>query len=189
MISRITILAVSLAAIATSSCLADQLQWNALSVCEDAMQRIGRHSLLISYCSQADEDYVELWLVRELKVVDTPVAGLFEVLVLAKCLYRSQRTFSSEEFPVSDNHWAFGEAHDPRWFAEGIDLAYVYIHAGGNSFQCLGKAIDLECHVGVETITLPNDVMEKIMVGRSSGRRISPQWIDSIQERYPVAGR
>ncbi|MFC2099329.1 hypothetical protein ACFLSF_00645, partial [Candidatus Bipolaricaulota bacterium] len=150
---------------------------------------IGRESLLISYCSQADEDLVELWLVRDLKIIDTPVAGLFEVLVLAKCLYRSQRAFSSEEFPASDDHWAFGEAHDPGWFVEGIDLAYVYIHAGGSIFQCLGKELELECLVGVETITLPDGVMEKVMVGRGSSRRISLQWIDPIHERSLASGR
>ena len=189
MIARITIVAASLAAIATSACVGDQLQWNAPSVCENAAQAIGRPSLLISYCSQADEDHVELWLVRGLRIVDTPVQGLFEVLVLAKCLYRSQRAFSSGEFPVSDDDWTFDRARDPRWFIAGIDLAYAYIHAGGNSFQCLGKVLELECRVGVETIVLPDDVMEKITTAGNSGRHMSLLSIESTQERCPVPGR
>ncbi|MFC2107949.1 hypothetical protein ACFLS5_00630 [Candidatus Bipolaricaulota bacterium] len=180
---RIVILVVSLATIGSLACLADQLQWNALSVCEEAAQTIGRQSLLISYCSQANEDYVELWLVRDLKVVITPVANLFEVLVLAKCLYRSQRAFSSEEFPVSAGQWGFNEVHDSGWFIERIDLAYVYTHRGDSSFQCLGKVLQLECLVGVERISLPGDMMEKMMLRRSSSHRISHQSFDLLPAR------
>jgi len=182
-ICRIIILIVSLATIGSLACLADQLQWNALSVCEEAAQTIGRQSLLISYCSQANEDYVELWLVRDLKVVNTPVANLFEVLVLAKCLYRSQRTFSSEEFPVSAEQWGFTEVHDFGWSIERIDLAYVYTQTGDSSFQCLGKVLELECLVGVETISLPGDVMDKMMLRRSSGYRISQHSFDLLPAR------
>jgi hypothetical protein len=189
MTARINIVAASLAAIAALSCLGDQLQWNAPGVCEQAVQAIGRQSLLISYCSQASEDRVELWLVRGLRIIDTPIQGLFEVLVLAKCLYRSQRAFSAGEFPVSDDQWTFDRVCDPGWFIEGIDLAYVYLHAGGSSFQCLGKVLELECRVGVETMVLPDDVMEKIGAGGSSGRHMSPLSIESTQERCPVPGR
>jgi len=159
-ICRITILVVSLATIGFSTCFGDQLQWNALSVCEEAAQAIGHESLLISYCSQANEDYVEVWLVRDLKVVDTPVPGLFEILILAKCLYSSHRAFSSEELSVSDENWTLNEVRDPRWFVEGIDLAYAYIHTGDGSFQCLGKVLELECLISVETISLPGDVIK-----------------------------
>jgi len=182
-ICRITILLVSLATIGFSTCFADQLQWNAFSVCEEAAQVIRQESILISYCSQANEDYVELWLVRDLKVVHTRVPGLFEVLVLAKRLYSSHRAFSAEELLVSDENWSLNEVRDPRWFIEGIDLAYVYVHAGGNSFYCLGKVLELECLVDVETISLHGDVMEKMMPRRSPGLQISLQSFDLLLAR------
>lgn len=176
-ICRITILVVSLAMIGSSTCLADQLQWNSLSVCEEAAQAIGRESLLISYCSLANEDHVELWLVRGADVVDTPAEGLFEVLVFAKRLYKSQKIFPSGEHPVSADHWSFNEIRDSRWSSEKIDLAYAYIHTGDSSFQCLGKVLNLECVVGVETISLPDDVMKKITARKSPSRRSTLQSI------------
>lgn len=172
-ICRIAILVVSLVIVGSSTCLADQLQWNAFSICEEATRVIGRQSLLVSYCSQMNEDYVELWLVRGAYVVDTPAEGLFEVLVLAKRLYRSRKAFSSGEFPVAANHWNFNEVRDSGWFVAGIDLAYAYVYTGDSFFQCLGKVLGLECLIEVETIALPSDVMEKLAPRRSSGHQIS----------------
>lgn len=186
-ICRIIILVVSLATIGSSTCLADQLQWNALSACEEAVQAIGRESLLISYCSQANEDYVELWLVRGAYVIHTPAEGLFEVLVVAKRLYKSQKAFSSGEFPVSADQWGFNEVRDSGWFVEGIDLAYTYIHTGDSSFHCLGNVLGLECLVGVETISLPGYVMEKMTPRRSRGHHISLQSFDFLPARRPRA--
>jgi hypothetical protein len=186
MVSRVFMLVASLTIIAGSPCVGDQLQWNAFRVCEEAARVIGRQPVLVSYCSLADEDHVELWSVSGLGVVDTPVEGLFEVLVLAKPLYRSQHPFSPAEFPVPDDEWAFNEVRDPEWSAEGIDLAYVYVHVGGNSFQCLGKALGLECRVGVETRALPEGLMEKIATGRSSGHLNPLRMIGLAPERYPV---
>ncbi|MCK4964457.1 MAG: hypothetical protein KAS54_05195, partial [Dehalococcoidia bacterium] len=148
----------------------------------------GRESLLISYCSQANEDYVEVWFVRGAFVVHTPVEGLFEVLVLAKRLYKSQKAFSSGEFPLSADQLSFNEERDSAWFAERIDLAYAYIYMGGSSFQCLGKVLGLECLVGVETINLPVDVVEKITPRRSSGHHISLQSFDLLPARRPRVG-
>ncbi len=149
------------------------------------MQAIGRESLLISYCSQANEDYVELWLVRGAYVIHTPAEGLFEVLVVAKRLYKSQKAFSSGEFPVSAEQWCFNEVRDSGWFLEGIDLAYTYIHTGDSSFQCLGNVLGLECLVGVETISLPGYVMEKMTPRRSRGHHISLQSFDFLPARRP----
>ena len=144
------------------------------------MQAIGRESLLISYCSQANEDYVELWFVRGAYVVHTPAEGLFEVLVLAERLYKSQKAFSSGEFPVSDDQWGFNEVHESGWYIQRIDLAYTYIYTGDGSFQCLGKVLGLECLVGVETISLPGDVMEKISPRRSPGHLVTLQSFDLL---------
>jgi len=156
---RIIVLAAFLAVASSSTSLADQLQWNASGVCEEAVQAIGSQSLLVSYCSQADEDYIELWLVSEAYTIGTPVEGLFEVIVRARPLHESRMLFSSKEFSVSDDCLAFREARDPRWFYGGIDLAYTYIHTGESTFQCLGRVLKLECLVRIETINLPDCVI------------------------------
>lgn len=189
LIGRIILLVVSLATIGSSPCLADQLQWNALSTCEQAVQAIGRESLLISYCSQANEDYIELWFVRRAYIVHTPADGLFEIRVFAKCLYRSRNAFSPEEFPVSTAQWSFNKVRDPRWFVEGIDLAYVYVHTGDRSFQCLGKVLGLECLIEVETISLPSDVMEEIAPRISPGHQISLQSFDHLPAWPPRSSK
>ncbi|MFC2106671.1 hypothetical protein ACFLS0_07980 [Candidatus Bipolaricaulota bacterium] len=188
-ICRIIILVVSFAAIGSLACLADQLQWNALSVCKEAAQAIGHESLLVSYCSQANEDYVELWLVRGACVVETSAEGLFEVLVLAKRLYMSQEPFSAKQFPVPADQWRFNGIHGFGWVVEGIDMAYTYIYTGGSSFHCLGKVLELECLIGVETITLPAPVMEKVTTRRSSGYRMNLQSFDHLPARQRAGPR
>ena len=184
-ICRILALVVALVTIGSSTCVADQLQWNALGVCEDAVQVIEWKSLVVSYCSQADEDYVELWLVRRAYVVHTPAEGLFEIRVLAKRLYKSQKAFSAEEFPVPATQWGFNAIRDSGWSVEGIDLAYTYIYSGDSTFRCLGKVLELECLVGVETIDLPGDVMERMTPGRSPGPHASLQSFDLLLARRP----
>ena len=166
-------LAASLVIAGSSTCLADQLQWNALAACERAVQSLRPQSLLISYCSQAGQDYAELWLVKKAYVVHTPAEGLFEVNVRAKRLCRSPVPLSSEDFPLPEACWAFSEARHAGWFYGGIDLAYTYIYTGGSTFQCLGRVLGLECQIGVETINLPDCVMERINAGTSAGRRIA----------------
>ncbi|MEE8593054.1 MAG: hypothetical protein V3T03_02890 [Candidatus Bipolaricaulota bacterium] len=179
-ILRGTLFIVFLAVIGSSACLADQLQWNARSVCAEARQAISRESLLISYCSQANVDYVEVWLVRGAYIIETSAEGLFEVFVLAKPLYRSQKAFSSVDFPVPTDRWRFNDIRNSGWTIEGIDLAYTYIYTGNGSFQCLGKVLELDCHVGVETISLPGDVMETLMSRTRLGHNISLQSLEFL---------
>jgi len=166
-----------------ASCFGDQLQWTPLSVCRDAAKMIVRQPLLVSFCSQADEDYVELWLVRDLKATATPAPGLHEVVVSAECLYRSDRAFSSEELPVSEEQWVFHKAEDPRRSVVGIDLAYVYIYVGGGSFRCLAQVLGLACVVGVESIHLPDQVMEEVAACREAKRHTVSWPIEGIPER------
>ena len=153
---------VCLATIGSFTCLADQLQWNDQTDCQRAVQALVQESWLISYCSQADFDSVKAWLVRGVYVADTSAEGLFEIMVLAKRLYQSQGSFSAEEFPLPEDRWHFDHVVDSEWRIVGIDLAYTYIYTKGSSFQCLGKALDLECQVGVETISLPDELMEAL---------------------------
>ena len=146
---RSILLIILLAAIGSSVCLADQLQWNTYDVCVEAAQAIAREPLLMSYCSLANADYVEVWFVRDVTVVETSADGLFEVIVLARRLLISQEPFSSVEFPVLADQWRFNAMRDAGWTIERIDLAYVYAYTGGGLFQCLGKVLELDCRVEV----------------------------------------
>jgi len=164
-------------------CLGDQLQWNPLPVCRDAAKVIARQPLLVSFCSQADEDYVELWLVRGLEAVTTSAPSLYEVVLSVKRLYRSDRAFSSEDFPVPEEQWGFHEAHDPGWFAVGIDLAYVYVYEGGTSFRCVARVLGLPCAVGVDAICLPDHVLKEAAVCRQAKRQTTAWLLDEASER------
>ena len=58
-------------------CVGDQLQWNPLSVCVDAAERLAEATLWVSYCSLADGDFVELWLLRGFEILSTQATDLF----------------------------------------------------------------------------------------------------------------
>ena len=161
-VCRSILLVVLLAAIGSSACLADQLQWNDQTATQEAVQALVQESWVISYCSQADTDNVEVWLIRGITVADTSAEGLFEIKVLAKCLYQSQGSFAADEFPLPEDRWHFEQVHDSGWGIAGIDLAYTYVYTQDSSFQCLGKTLDLQCQIGVETITLPDELMEAL---------------------------
>ena len=163
-VRRSILLILCLVAIGSFTCLADQLQWNDQTASLRAVQALVQESWVISYCSQADSDHVGIWLIRGIFVADTSAEGLFEIKVLAKCLYQSQEGFAAEEFPLPEDRWNFEPVNDSGWGITGIDLAYVYTFTGGSSFQCLGKALDLQCQIGVETITLPAELMEAMGV-------------------------
>ncbi|MFC2095613.1 hypothetical protein ACFLSW_04160 [Candidatus Bipolaricaulota bacterium] len=163
-ILRSIVLVVLLAGIGSSVCLADQLQWNDEAASRKAVQSLVQESWLISYCSQADSDNVEVWLIRGVYVADTSAEGLSEIQVLAKCLYQSQESFAAYEFPLPEDRWHFEQVNDSGWGIAGIDLAYTYVYTQDSSFQCLGKTLDLQCQIGVETITLPDELMEALEV-------------------------
>ncbi len=172
-IVRSILLVLCLVAIGSFTCFADQLQWNDQTDSLRAVQALVEESWLISYCSQADTDNVQIWLIRGVYVADTSAEGLVEIRVLAKCLYQSQEDFAADEFPLSEDRWHFEQVNDSGWGILGIDLAYTYVYAGGSSFRCLGKALDLPCQVGVETISLPNELM-KALASRSPLDRGEP---------------
>lgn len=159
---QIAFLAVLLVLIGSIACFADQLQWNSRGVCKRAIRLIRPGSILISYCSLADNEHIEVWLVKEVDAINTPIEGLFEVFILGKRLYTSKKAFSSGEYRESVDYIEYKPVDQCECFYEAIDLAYVYIHAGTNSFQCLGKVLGLECLVEIEKIHLPDDLMEQL---------------------------
>jgi hypothetical protein len=168
---RIAFLIVSLVLIGSLTCLADQLQWNSSDVCERAVRLIRPESILISYCSLADNEHVEAWLVKRVEIVNTPIEGLFEVLIFGKCLYKSKTAFSSGEYREPIDYIEYKSKDQWGGFPKGIDLAYVYIHTGDNSFQCLGKVLGLECLVELERMNFPDDLMKKIIDRKNPLRR------------------
>lgn len=188
-VRRIALLAVVFVLGFAGPSLGDQLQWNPLSVCRDAANVIAKHPLLVSFCSQADEDHIGLWLVRDLEVAATPVPDLHEVLVSAELLYRSDRAYSSGELPLAEEQQVFHKAGNASSFAMGIDLAYVYIHVDGGSFQCLGKVLGLGCVVGVETIHLPRHVLEGIVPSWEAKHHTTPWPLGETCERCPFRCR
>lgn len=161
-VRRIILLILCLVAIGSFTCLADQLQWNDQTATREAVQVLVQQSWVISYCSQADSDDVEVWLIRGIYVANTSAVGLFEIKILAKCLYQSQEDFAADEFPLPEDRWHFEPVTDSGWGIMGIDLAYMYVYTQDSSFQCLGKALGLQCQIGVETITLPDKLMEAL---------------------------
>jgi len=125
----------------------------------------------------ADNEHVEVWLVKKVGVANTPTKGLFEVSIFGKRLYKSKKAFSSGEYREPVDYIEFKDERHSGWFVEGIDLAYVYIHTGDNSFRCLGKVLELECLVELETMNFPDDLMKKITDRKNPDYRINLQLI------------
>ena len=161
-VRRSILLILCIVAFGSFTGLTDQLQWNDETASLRAVQALVQESCVISYCSQADSDNVEVWLIRGITVADTSAEGLFEIKLLARCLYQSQENFTAGEFPLPEDRWDFEQVNDSGWGIAGIDLAYTYVYTQDSSFQCLGKTLDLPSQIGVETITLPDELMEAL---------------------------
>lgn len=171
--SRLRILFILCFVVSSFTGLADQLQWNDPAASQQAVHVLVQESWLISYCSLADSDHVSIWLIRGLYIADTSAEGLVEIKVLAKCLYQSQESFAADAFPLSEDSWHVEPADDSGWGITGIDLAYTYVYTHGSTFQCLGRLLDLECQIGVDAISLPDDLMETLEA-RSPLERSAP---------------
>ena len=168
--SKTTMLVIVLVVVTTVSCLADQLAWNSREICEEAAKRISRDSIVLSYCSNCSNEHVEVWLVKGIIVASTVTQGLFEVNVLGKRLYRSNEAFREKGYSEPVQYEAVKGGGPARWFVAGIDLAYVYIPTSEGTFRCLGKVIERECSINVDTISLPRQLLEqaKTEAGRES---------------------
>ncbi len=142
-----------------SAAMADQLAWNAREVSERGARAIRPDTLLVSYCSLADQEAVEVWRVKSVEVTETETPGFYEVNVVGERLFRSEKTFDSGRYAEPVRYREIPPDDNQAVVREGIDLAYVYVPSDGATFRCLGKALDLDCEVEVETITLPEDVL------------------------------
>ncbi len=153
-VRHIVLLVTLLVLISSGMCLADQLQWNSLTICERAVRIIDEARIILSYCPLADKAHIEVWWVGGVDIVRTPAEGLYEVVVtgIRLCESRSPRVSGGHcELVCGIGLEVVRESH---WFAEGIDLAYVYLPASEGGFRCLGTILELPCVVEVETIHL-----------------------------------
>jgi len=99
--------------------------------------------------------------VKGIIVVPTATQGLFEVNVFGIRLYRSKEAFRETKYSEPVEYEAFTGEGPARWFVTGIDLAYVYVPTSEGVFRCLGKVIERECSINVDTISLPHQLLEQ----------------------------
>lgn len=156
--------------IPAAASFADQLAWIPKDAAEKGARATPRNSLLVSYCSLCDDTAVEVWLVKKATVAATQVEGLFQVQVLGRRLLASTQRFTSGTYSEPLQFPEIPSDEQSVWVQEGFDLAYAYVPSGGNSFRCLGKVLKLDCEVAVETITLPEDAMAKVLQKRDAKR-------------------
>ena len=177
LMSKTIMLAIVLAAVMTVPCLADQLAWNSRNTCEEAAKSIGQGAILLSYCSLCDNEHIEVWLVREINITPTAAQGLFEVNVFAIRLYTSKEAFQENKYSEPVEYEAVTGGGPSWWFVTGIDLAYVYVPTSEGSFKALGKVINRECSIHVDTISLPRQLLEqaKTEVQREN-RKVTLTW-------------
>ena len=175
--SKTIMLAIILVVVMPVSCFADQLAWNSRGTCEEAAKSIEQGSILLSYCSLCSNEHVEVWLVKEISVAPTAAQGLFEVSILGRRLYRSKEALREKPYSEPVEYEAVTGEGPTRWFITGIDLAYVYVPTSEGTFQCLGKVIDCECSVDVDTLSLPHQLLEQARreIGRES-RKVMLAW-------------
>lgn len=151
---RIVLLVTLLVLVSSGICLADQLQWNSLTTCERAARMIHEARIILSYCPLAGQAHMEVWLVGDVNIVRTPAEGLYEVVVTGRRLCESSAPRTSVQYCQVVCGIELEVVRDSRWFAEGIDLAYVYLPTSEGGFRCLGTILELPCVVAVETIRL-----------------------------------
>ncbi len=113
-------------------CSADQLQWNDRDTCEQAAQRIRETQVLMTFCSLCSAAPVDLWLVDGVDILPTPAEGRFEIVITG---WKVEK--------------ASGRA---EWSSQVVDLAYVYVPVGNDSFLCLGEVLGLPCWVKVSVL-------------------------------------
>jgi len=177
LMSKTIMLAIVLVAVTTASCLADQLAWNSRGTCEEASKSIGQGSILLSYCSLCSNEHIEVWLVKGIIVAPTAAKGLFQVNIFGIRLYRSKEPFRENQYLESVEYEAVTGEEPARWFITGIDLGYIHVPTSEGTFRCLGKVIERECSINVDTISLPHQLLEQAMREvRRESKKVTLAW-------------
>jgi hypothetical protein len=135
---------------------ADQFAFNSRLVCSNAVSLLREGSLIVSFCSQCDEEHVEVWRIKKAFVADTQFHDQFEVVLFAKKLYRSRMSFKPGDRADSIKFDRIANGEE-SFTAEGIDLAYLYVQGPAGKFRVLAKQMGLQpLYCAVETINLPH---------------------------------
>jgi hypothetical protein len=144
---------------------ADQLSWNSREECEKAVKKLSKGSIVISYCSFCNDEYVEIWQVQKAVVTYTGRKEFYKVEIFYKKLFRSKKAFDVGKYkePVEyEKVFAQKDDKSDLYDRSGVDLAYIYTKETENVFSCLGKQLSFECEVKVDKIQLPQKVMDEI---------------------------
>ena len=148
---------------------ADQLAWNSKDDAERGARAIAPGSLLVAYGPLADLEAVEVWCVRDVEVAAVDEGRYHEVRISGERKFRSVRLFNEGEYAEPVEYRPIPAGESAALVREGIDLAYVYVPAGGAAFRCLGRALGMECDTPVETVMLPDDILKE------AGRELSTE--------------
>lgn len=140
------------------SAYGDQLQWISHKEAEKANKYLESGTRIISYCSNCDDQYIEVREIIETTILE-PSKGWSEIQVTYKEKYRSEWRFDSGHYrePIEYEESKFPE--DLK--IQTLDLAYVYVETDDGVFSNLGKLLNMECYIKVEKINLPYYLLEE----------------------------
>lgn len=137
---------------------ADQYAWNSRAVCLKAVGILSEGSLVVSYCSLCENEYLEVWRVKNAFVTATEAEGYYQVVVWAKRLFRSTTPLNSTRSAGSADYERLPDGEDSL-IVTGVDLAYLYVRRTNGRFLVLAKELKLkplECRV--KKIRLPDNI-------------------------------
>jgi sugar lactone lactonase YvrE len=142
----------------TAVARADQLAVLSPEEAERAVTRILAGRLLVTYCSECDDQEI---VIHEVRAAHSrlwgPGRGEHEVLVLLAPRYRSVEHFDRGSYVEPVTYRVARERHRYDWHT--IDLAYVYVPGEDpGTYRCLGRTLGLPCEVAVEELHLPGGI-------------------------------
>ncbi|OPZ69338.1 MAG: hypothetical protein BWY82_02332 [Verrucomicrobia bacterium ADurb.Bin474] len=134
------------------SCLADQLAYldkaDAIRVAADLRDR----ELVVTFCSECEQDKLELWLISHAEAHYTGHGSYFEILLTVRPLMESiSEIDASQLLSQTPLVWS---GHDHRKLRSiPIDLAYTYVLVE-DEWVCAGIHFGLPCEVSLERFQL-----------------------------------
>lgn len=130
----------------------DQLAYLSQADAKRAAKELASREMIVTFCSECDEDDFVIWQVKRVEARDTGYAGYYQVHLTGRPLVRSSRKVRGHEAPsmVPKQFVAGDEAEEDTI---GLDLAYTYVLKDG-WWVCAGKHFKLECEVRIERFKL-----------------------------------
>lgn len=127
---------------------ADQLAYlekaDAIRAAEDLRNR----EIAITYCSECDDDKMELWLISHVEAHYTGHESHYEVLLTARPMMESIETLEPAQV-ASGAPLIWSRPVDQKLRSIPIDLAYTYVWAN-EEWVCAGLHLGLPCEVSLE---------------------------------------